>query len=91
MDRWVEEQKGGQMRDREAAASGRCGQGYKQGQGPYWSSWRVTLGAGGMRACTDLFQVQGGKTAWGILRGEPDRPTSGVSPPTSGVSPPQLS
>lgn len=59
MDRWVEEQKDGQMSDREAAASGHCGQGYKQGQGPYRSSWRVTLGAGGMRACTDLFQVQG--------------------------------
>lgn len=59
------------MSDRGAAASGHCGQGYKQGQGPYRSSWRVTVGAGGMRACTDLFQVQGKKTAWGSPRGEP--------------------
>lgn len=76
-------QKGGQMSDRGAAASGHCGQGHKQGKGPYRSSWRVIVGAGGGggRARTDLFQVQGKKTAWGIPRGEPDRPTLGVYPP----------
>ena len=48
MDRWVEAaQKGGQMSDRGAAASGHCGQGHKQGKGPYRSSWRVLGGAGG--------------------------------------------
>lgn len=40
-------QKGGQMSDRGAAASGHCGQGHKQGKGPYRSSWRVIVGAGG--------------------------------------------
>lgn len=46
---------------------------------PGGSSWELVGGGG--RARTDLFQVQGKKTAWGIPRGEPDRPTLGVYPP----------
>lgn len=75
MDRWVEAaQKGGQMSDRGAAASGHCGQGYKEGKGPYRSSWRVIVGAGGRRTCMTSCKSKAGRQCGGFPAESPTDP-----------------